>query len=71
MSAYANDPRVVRHNAGFIYTVVAAGQEFTVHAGDGPPVREWRVYLDAAGGSPVGAYATADEAIRSLIGNPR
>lgn len=72
MSAYDNDPRVTR-------TDDAAGAYQLQHPGDYRVMRVWQrrdgswvaqPYGGPTPGGYLGEYATADEAIRSLIGDP-
>lgn len=87
MSAYDNDPRVRKVNAGY-YSVTAPGGPFNVSIWDDPdawsvgPAIGSELFRNAglrsredadrwAEETTTGPFGTADEAIRSLIGDPR
>jgi hypothetical protein len=68
MSGYDNDPRVKYHEDGSLTVCVSPGAEAHVVSGEGR-------YRAFATGQLVGGmwmeFATSDEAIRSLIGDPQ
>lgn len=65
MSAYANDPRVTRVDGAYL---VDHHDDADVKRIEPAAEGFWRIL---SGDRPVGWHPTADEAIRSLIGEPR
>lgn len=75
MSAYANDPRVVPDGDGFVITAYPGNPGSgtgRVVPSPGCQWGEWEATGTTSGGDFLRHFhATADEAIRQLIGHPR
>ena len=70
MSAYDNDPRVTRASHDF-FCVVCPADFGTVGATVFPNREDGGWAAQVEGGHRLTTFPTADEAIRSLIGDPR
>ncbi len=71
MSAYDNDPRVRRVNDRFFIVETDTGRCGVDEARRGEWFAGGRVDADSAPSNLTGPYPSPDEAIASLIGDPR